>query len=563
MINKKLKKSSFIVILFFLLSFLDLYIFFKMNTIFTATDTLFHFSRVQEIYNNLKQGSLFTWISTQYFQNTGVGSFIFYPDIFLYIWALFKFVFSPIKAFYMWIGLFIFLTYLISFYAMYIFSKNIRRSLFFSLIYTLVPYHLFLGLWNGTLGEFLAYTFLPLVFVGIYQIFWGDSNRWFLLTIGMSLVLYSHLVSAFIIGLFIFIILIWKILISKSLTKVRLLSFIKAVVFTILTTCPFWFLFYIERTVATPKNSFIVLHDLTDFVNQSINNTIGSNIGLLLLMTILVGLIFIRKNSFELGIYIIGVVLFIASSNIIPYQIFNHFNVLRNSLGLIQMPIRLLSFSSVFLSVTASAILERVFLNFKHKNVLVTLVVLFSFVIFWSETLPQYKLLNTIPELTKVQKSNTILPGLKKVTNANYHYMFEYLMQAGETDYYQKTTKLQHSELNNITKSIILHKCYVNGKEIIKQPLMKANYLKYVIRTSHNATVDLPVVFYKNSIVKINGHTSGKQLSNRGTIKVKVNPGINQIEIGYKVPLVEYILMIVAIFSWISLFIIITKLKFK
>lgn len=88
------------LIIFLLLSFADLYIYFKMNTVLLGTDTLFHYSRVQEIYENLKHGAFFTWISTRYFQQTGVGSYLFYPDIFLYFWALLKFIFPPVQAFY-------------------------------------------------------------------------------------------------------------------------------------------------------------------------------------------------------------------------------------------------------------------------------------------------------------------------------------------------------------------------------------------------------------------------------------------------------------------------------
>lgn len=539
-------------LLFFILTVMDLYIYFRLNVTFTATDTLFHFSRVQEIYENLKHGSVFTWISSRYFQQTGVGSYIFYPDIFLYIWALLKFIFSPIKAFYIWVGLFIFLTYILSFYAMYSFSHSKMRSLFFSLIYTTVPYHLFLGLWNGTLGEFIAYTFLPLVFIGVYHIFWGDTNKWYLLAIGMTLILYCHLVSAFIIGLFLIILLLWKSLVSKSLTKNKLLSFTKAVIFTVLLTMPFWLLFFIEGSVATPTNSFIVLHDLIDIVNQSINNTIGSNIGIFLLVTAIIGLIFVKNNNYELAIYLIGVFFFIASSNIIPYQIFNHFNIIRNTLGLIQMPGRLLSFSSLFLAITASKIIENLLSNFMHKNTLISVALILSVPLFWSETLPQYKLLQMIPNLTS--KSDIVLPGLKKVTDNNYHYMFNYIMPAGETDYYHKTSKLKHStKMNETTKSIITHTCFINNKKTIQQPVSKNNQLEYKIKTSCNSIVDLPAVFYKDSTVTINNHPANKKMSKRGTILTEIKPGINYIDVGFKPPLIEYMLIMISIVGWIVL----------
>lgn len=546
-------KKSIIFLMFLLLTLADLCIYLKMNSFFTGTDTLFHFSRVQEIYENLKEGSIFTWISTHYFHQTGVGSYIFYPDLFLYIWALLKFVFSPVRAFYIWIGFFIFLTYICSFYAMYSFCQKIKRSIYFSLIYTIMPYHLFVGLWNGTLGEFLAYTFLPIAFVGIYHIFWGNTDKWYLLAIGMSLILYSHIVSAFIIGIFISIVIIWKAIISQSLIKQRIISFIKAVVFSVLLTCPFWFLFLIEGSVATPKNSFIVLHDLTDIINLSVNNTIGSGIGLILLVTVLLGGIVSYKNKTSFIIYLIGLFFFIASSNIIPYKVFNHVGLLLNTVGLIQMPGRLLSFSSVFLSVIAAEIIDEIINRFNHPKIITSLVLMFSIILFWSETQPQYDLLAKSPELTSVQKSEDILPIVKKITDKNYSNLFKYIMPAGETDYYHRTKYLLHSEVNNTTKSIINHVCYINNEKITKSPTVGPNKITYTIESQRISKVDLPVVFYKSDQVSVNNHKVDKTMSDRGTIQVKVSSGVNHIEVQFAPPVIEYVLMLISLLSWLYL----------
>lgn len=541
------------LIIFLLLSFADLYIYFRMNTILIGTDTLFHYSRVQEIYENLKHGAFFTWISTHYFQQTGVGSYLFYPDVFLYIWALLKFIFPPVQAFYIWIALLIFLTYTSSFCSMYSYCKQTKKSILFSLIYTTMPYHLFLGLWNGTLGEFIAYTFLPIAFVGIYHIFWGNKNKWWLLALGMSLILYSHLVSAFIIVMFIGIVIIFKLITSHSSLNTRIFSLMKAAFLTVLMTCPFWFLFIIEGPVATPQNSFIVLHNLTDILNISIDNTIGSGIGLILLITVLIGGIFSYKKKQNLSIYLIGLFFFIASTNIIPYQIFNHIRIIRDTLGLIQMPGRLLSFSAVFLSVIAAEIITKVINKSNHRKLITALTITFSIVMFWSETLPEYSLLNKIPELPASSKKDQFLPTLKKISNSDYDNLFNYLIPAGETDYYHKTNQLNHSSVNSLTKSIINHTCYMDGKETKITPTIGSNLISYKLKTSHYSNIDLPIVYYPSDNVTINGKKVYKKISSRGTIYLHVNSGINNIKIKFEPPIFEYILMLVAILSWIWL----------
>lgn len=553
-------KILYCLIIFLFLSFADLYVYFKMNTILVGTDTLFHYSRVQEIYENLKHGAFFTWISTHYFQQTGVGSYLFYPDIFLYVWALLKFIFPPVRAFYMWIALFIFLTYISSFCSMYFYCKQTKKSILFSLIYTTMPYHLFLGLWNGTLGEFIAYTFLPIAFVGIYHIFWGNKNKWWLLALGMSLVLYSHLVSAFIITIFIGAVVIFKFITSHFSLSTRILSLIKAIFFTILTTCPFWFLFIIEGPVATPQNLFIVLHNLTDILNISINNTIGSGIGLILLVTALIGGIFVYKKKQNLSVYLIGLFFFIASTNIIPYQIFNHIKILRNTLGLIQMPGRLLSFSAVFLSVIAAEMITKIINKFNHRKLIIVLTIIFSIIMFWSETLPEYSLLNKIPELPASSKKGQFLPTLKRISNDNYEDLFNYLIPAGETDYYHKTDQLTHSSINTLTKTIINHTCYINGRKTKITPIEKGNNLiNYKLETNNNSNIDLPVVYYANDNVTVNGKKVYKKISSRGTIYLHVSSGINNIKVKFEPPTFEYILMLIAVLSWIWLILLTTK----
>lgn len=553
-------KIFYCLIIFLLLSFADLYVYFKMNTILLGTDTLFHYSRVQEIYENLKHGAFFTWISTRYFQQTGVGSYLFYPDIFLYFWALLKFIFPPVRAFYVWITLLIFLTYVSSFCSMYSYCKQTKKSVLFSLIYTTMPYHLFLGLWNGTLGEFIAYTFLPIAFVGVYHIFWGDKNKWWLLALGMSLVLYSHLVSAFIIVMFIGVVIIFKLITSYFLLKTRMSSLAKAVLFTTLTTCPFWFLFIIEGPVATPQNSFMVLHNLTDIINISINNTIGAGIGLILLITALIGGIFAYKKKQDLSIYLIGLFFFIASTNIIPYQIFNHIKIIRNTLGLIQMPGRLLSFSAVFLSVIAAELITKIINKFNHKKLVIALTIMFSIVMFWSETLPEYSLLNKIPELSVSSKKDQILPTLKRISNNSYDNLFSYLIPAGETDYYHKTKQQTHSSINSLTASIINHTCYINSRKTKLTSIEKGNNLiSYRLETNKDSNIDLPIVYYPDDNVTVNGKKVYKKISSRGTIYLHVNSGISNIKVKFESPIFEYILMLIAILSWIWLISLIKK----
>ena len=70
-----------IILFFCLFTLLLTGIFIKKNLLYPSADSVFHFSRVEEIYNNLKNGEGITYIASHTFNSTGVASFLFYPAV--------------------------------------------------------------------------------------------------------------------------------------------------------------------------------------------------------------------------------------------------------------------------------------------------------------------------------------------------------------------------------------------------------------------------------------------------------------------------------------------------
>lgn len=114
---------------------------------------------------------MITYIATSTFGNVGTGSFLFYPTVFLYPWAVFRLFVSPITAYMMFLTLFFFATLCVSYFCMLRFSEKKLRSIIFAIIYTIDPYHLYLGITNNVLREFIAYTFLPIVFLHFIKLY--------------------------------------------------------------------------------------------------------------------------------------------------------------------------------------------------------------------------------------------------------------------------------------------------------------------------------------------------------------------------------------------------------
>ena len=111
-------------------------------------------------------------------------------------------------------------------------NKKDFAGLLFATLYTFSLYRLDNIVIRFAMGEFIAYAFIPLVFYGLFVILKGDYKKWYVLSIGMSLIAYSHLISLLLTGLLVGLIFIITFGFVDS-KKERLLSFIVATLSTI------------------------------------------------------------------------------------------------------------------------------------------------------------------------------------------------------------------------------------------------------------------------------------------------------------------------------------------
>lgn len=67
---------------------------------------------------------------------------------------------------------------------MYCFAKKLTKSkliaTLIAILYMLMPYHLTDMYIRNAIGEFLSYIFVPLVFLGLYNLFHKEKEDWIL-----------------------------------------------------------------------------------------------------------------------------------------------------------------------------------------------------------------------------------------------------------------------------------------------------------------------------------------------------------------------------------------------
>lgn len=308
---KKNTRINFYVLGLILISTLLIIPFFKSGQLAVHSDWSFHSARVQQLFLNLKRGHFFTYIATDTFSKVGNGNFLFYPTVFLYPWAFLKFIFAPVQAYLIYVWLLFIATSLIAYYSMLSFSEgNFGKSFYFAFIYLTVPYHFYLTLTNYVIGEAQAYMFIPLAFLGIYNLLY--RKKWITLAVGLSLMSYCHYISCLIsveICLLIFIVYLFT---EKKITVQLILNIFKSFILFILLAS--WQLLplitdYMHKGLIRPNSGFFFEENFGDFIVSALSNfpQHEGGIGLILVITLFLGWISVKGSSTNFWSYFIGI----------------------------------------------------------------------------------------------------------------------------------------------------------------------------------------------------------------------------------------------------------------
>jgi len=322
----------------------------------SGNDGRFHIVRMEGLYRSIKSGVYFPTVNMLFLNGFGYIANVFYSNLWLYPVAMLRlFGLSVVQAFVSFYVLLNFCTFLTSFGAYYQASHKYDRSLLFSFIYTLSTYRIYDLVRRFDIGEVLTMVFLPIVILGVYQIFYADESKWLYLTIGMTAVIYSHALSPVLIAVFILWVIIFR---FKALLQQprRILALIFAGLTSLLLSLAY-FLPLVEQlkhtqfklTYAPLINVSQTGMNVSDFFHWSLNSDIyNPNIGVIgLLVAILIPFtIWKVKNSAVRDFAIIGEILLFMTTNIFPWQLFD-----KTPLNMIQFPWRFFMIITILFSI--------------------------------------------------------------------------------------------------------------------------------------------------------------------------------------------------------------------
>ena len=170
---------------------------------FDAQDLAFHLFRIEGLAQGLQNGEFPVRIQTAQINGYGYPVSICYGDLLLYPAAILRCLgVDIITAYCIFIVVASITTSSVSYLCFSRMFSSVRIGIFAAAIWTLAPYRIMDVFYRAALGEHLALIGFPLIAYGIYLIFSTKPENikkpgWLWCAIGASIVVYSHILSTF------------------------------------------------------------------------------------------------------------------------------------------------------------------------------------------------------------------------------------------------------------------------------------------------------------------------------------------------------------------------------
>ncbi len=235
-------------------------------------DLSFHLLRIEGIKEALLSGQFPVRIHPVQFEGYGYATGVYYPELFLYLPALMRLLnFRVMDAYKFFLFLLNMTTAGISYFSFKKMCNSPKAGLCGSALYTLSLYRMINVYYRSALGESIAMAFIPLVFLGIYEILVSNKEDRVIrrqgmlsLTVGLTGILQSHILSCEMIGIVCAFLAV--IYLKKIMKQGRWLNLITCGAFTLLLNL--WFL---VPFLMSMRENIMVKASAGDIAGQALN----------------------------------------------------------------------------------------------------------------------------------------------------------------------------------------------------------------------------------------------------------------------------------------------------
>lgn len=363
-------------------------------------DMFFHYGRLFNLSADLTKGLLPVRLHGEMYHGFSYLCPVFYPEFFLYPFALLgRMGLSPIGCYKLLILCINLATAGLAYYSFTRLFSSRRYGLVAAFLYTLSMYRIINLYTRAAVGEVLATLFLPLLLLGMYRLFLGDSRKWHTAVLAFTALLQSHLISTELAIGFSLLFGLWNIRHLRE--PERLQNLIKAAAFTLLLNL--WFILPLLHHMGYSVAAFGDVRSLDGYSVYPIQlflPTGGNPTGDALGPTTLAGempysiglpltlgcalflLILLREKKLKkldsplkLGTVslLLGLLCLYASSSLFPWNTLQRIGLLNRLAGNIQFAFRFLPLASLFLCLTATVGICRFFTSQNAERLLLAL----------------------------------------------------------------------------------------------------------------------------------------------------------------------------------------------
>lgn len=531
--NKKYHFGTFLLVLILLSAFLS--VIYGPTYNHPGYDYYFHLKRFEALITALRGGTFPIYIDYEAALGYGYLSKVFYSDVVLIPFALLGLVVGASSAF----EVMLFAMTILCGIFMYFTVKRVYTSSFVAflsaLLYTFSVYRLFDIYNRGALGEVFAFTFLPIVILGLYYIIKGDYKKWYIIAIGFSLLIFSHVISTVLAFLTVIVILL---IYSRSLLSEpkRFYYLILAGVVTILITSSYIFPLFeqIQSNIFRYENddwslpartkqplSYLLWGLFCGFTYPKDIAIVG--LGILLSVGIFLRF-FVKEKSYKLtsidiGV-IIGLVYIIATSSIFPWGRFPF-----TLLSFVQYPTRLYLFVTFFFSVAVAYYLSAIIKDRKFRVAALSI-----FTVLIGVTLLMHENHYKHMHVTYIHQSN------EEPSPGNFFYLngAEYVPEKASSGYF-------------ILERGDSVRCINGMSEIVDYSREKGVFVANVV-TSASDSIELPLFYYKGYEVSFNNEEISYTQSEYGLVQLPVDKS-GEVKVFYKGTTIQKISLYITIIS--------------
>lgn len=541
-INNITNKKSYIYILLIILIALFFSAPLYSTEFYKSHDSIYHISRNYSTNSGILSKQFPPLIEPTFVKGFGYAWNIFYPPLETYISGIFSIFTSILTSLKLTVILSIISSGITMFALIKKITKNNDLSLLTAVIYMSAPYFFCDIYVRVAMGEIIAYAFFPLLFYGLYDIFYDNGKQNYFLTIGALGIILSHNISALmaIIISFIFVLLHIKKLFSKN-SNLRIWKNIIINSIFIILVSTFFYGPFLEHKLATNYSVYTNATTRENFINTSIqpsqlffSKSEAGYVSFEFGLPIIIGLLFtpaviskIKLKKKMLYIYTLctGILFSLMSTSIFPWASFPIVP------SIMQFTWRFLLVSTFLLSIIAGVNIYYIIDNIKSKDIYIILMIIILY------------------------SSNYIQNSVRYNKEFNIHFLYnstDLLTAQCGIEYEYLPTKA-HNDLDYIrqrSSNVII----TSGTATIENEQKDESNMTFTIKeSSENTTLELPYIYYLGYNIKINGTQINYNESDKGFIQITVPTCDNAIvEVTYTGTKLEKISLGISIISFLA-----------